>query len=108
MNWKYDPAKDPVKRSQYPEWFLRRVRQRFGCECPAHIPHAGAGFFDHCGTAIIDGREAFVSEPYYTVEGARPIAEALAAKLGLEVAVSATAAWHPKAIRIAFMEAAIC
>lgn len=76
MNGDGDPlpldqrAFPPVRKHKIPRWLLNSVKQLTGkkhWELAPYIENTGktAGWLDHHGTAMLDGREIFVSQPYH-------------------------------------------
>ena len=60
----------PVRKHKIPRWLLSAVKRLTGkkhWQLAPYIENTGktAGWLDHHGTAVLDGREVFVSQPYH-------------------------------------------
>jgi hypothetical protein len=61
-------------------------------------------WIDHEGAAVVNGQEAFVSEPYLSLSYDFSCAKRLAKKLGCKLIISAKSHHYPgKTIRLAFL-----
>ena len=59
----------PRQKAQVPRWLLNALKRHTGKKHWELIPYfentgKTAGWLDHHGTAIVDGREVLVSQPY--------------------------------------------
>ena len=100
-----------VRLHHVPNWFRRALLKAYGC--PRHdtsghavLYHAASNdrdWLDHWGSTQIDGKAAFVSEPYGLSAESMAAAAELATKAGCRFYVSPNAWWYPGAtIRLVF------
>jgi hypothetical protein len=106
----------PVRLHHVPRWLIQRIRKHIGtvpmCHSGFDVVHQAAcdtgsdSWLDHFGSTTINGRPAFVSEPYL---GSRGIVDAMrfAERLMLEFDFSPNSWWYPgQTTRLIFQEPA--
>jgi hypothetical protein len=107
----------PVDHSKLPSWLRQRLLKTFGPtpyqayingpallwywlkqHCPSH------SWLDHWGTAFVNGEEALVSEPYYTMDCDFSELERFAEMLDCDFIADEKSYWFPgKTIRLALV-----